>query len=518
MRKSSEMAFNPLSQLQAEINNLYSVNPQKAIEVADRLVSTSELPHELVDIFKAAVFIDGGYLIKDYNLIERGVKIFEVLFKEHPSRFDYAYNLANGYTNLTALWRNQEYYSWIQETCLLRKKARSLYDYAAKGAKDVELQTQAMTNMGNLFLKSYRLLEAYDAYCTALKYDSTNGIAAMGAAKVLIHYSNIGIGDSTTLLSVSEQYIRIARKHKSKILKYGGQNALNELSDLLAMRLHGRPLIEVKEAGSYEKFVARNRLALSPTIEGLDFSISRWDSLIIESITEPVDTEFGVPPIFAMFNSMKADYLTARWLSYLSLEAKTPESGLYFDTLDYANYGIESSLLQLAQRSCLDILDKIAIAASEYLKLPGDPVRISFNNRWFVNPKEYADKLKWQEAILLEIKEDNYPLVALSELSEDLHEEGVLESKKIIRNASTHRFVILHEMGDSGERGSEFIAHFNQSIFQEELISTLQLVRSALFYFVEMVKIKEQLKKKDSKGISLPLTVPSHHSIKGEAD
>ena len=63
---------------------------------------------------------------------------------------------------------------------------------------------------------------------------------------------------------------------------------------------------------AYQRFVAKHRLALAPTIEGLDLAMSRWDSLRIESITEPINTEHGVPPLFAMFNVLKSDYLAAR--------------------------------------------------------------------------------------------------------------------------------------------------------------------------------------------------------------
>lgn len=518
MNKSFKEAINVLKKLQAEINILYNENPHKAIEKAVNLKSNSKLPQELVDGFKAAVFVDGGYLTKNYKLVEDGVRIFEELLDKYPDRLDIAYNLANGLSNLTYLSPNQDHFSWIQKTFHLRKKARYLYDRVAKGAKNNELQTQSMTNIGNMFLASNRILEAYDAYIIALKHDSANGIAATGAAKILIHYLNIGIGDSTILSSVSEKYIRIAKKHKDKILKYGGQEALNKLSDLLTMKLSDKPLTETKDLGPYEEFVERNRLSLSPTIEGLDNSILKWDSLIIESIIEPTDKGFGVPPIFAMFNSMKADFLTARWLSYMALEKETPDSGLYYDTLDYANYGMESSLLQLAQRSCLDILDKIAIATTEYLNLPGDVRSISFSNRWYVSTSKNDTQLEWQEAIGLQIRNRNYALMALSELSEDLNLEGILKFKKSLRNASTHRFVILHEMGDSGDRKSKFIEHFNQNMFKDELITTLQVVRSALFYFIELVNMNELQKKRGSDGILMPLTVPSHHSVKGEAD
>jgi hypothetical protein len=105
---------------------------------------------------------------------------------------------------------------------------------------------------------------------------------------------------------------------------------------------------------------------LSPTIEGLNPSLKRWDSLVIQSFTEPVGEDCGIPPLFAMFNALKSDFLLARFLAYQSLSDEIPDSGFYSDTLDYAVYGVQSAMLTLAQRACMDILDKIATATNEY--------------------------------------------------------------------------------------------------------------------------------------------------------
>ena len=88
--------------------------------------------------------------------------------------------------------------------------------------------------------------------------------------------------------------------------------------------------------------------------------------------------------------------------------------------------------------------------------------------------------------------------------------------KKSLRNASTHRFVILHEGSVDNVRQSKYIEHYDQNDFSNELVTTLQVVRSALFYFVEMISINEYQKKNASNVVSVPLVVPSHHSIRGE--
>jgi len=50
---------------------------------------------------------------------------------------------------------------------------------------------------------------------------------------------------------------------------------------------------------------------------------------------------------------MKADYILSRKLLFDAMEDnyKYVDTGFYSDTLDYATYGIKSSLLTLAQRA-----------------------------------------------------------------------------------------------------------------------------------------------------------------------
>jgi len=78
-------------------------------------------------------------------------------------------------------------------------------------------------------------------------------------------------------------------------------------------------------------------------------------------------------PIFAAFNQLKSDFLAARWILPLShLQHGPLKRESIWTTLDYATYGVAMSELLLAQRSAVDILDRVAVARVEYLHLSGD--------------------------------------------------------------------------------------------------------------------------------------------------
>ena len=131
------------------------------------------------------------------------------------------------------------------------------------------------------------------------------------------------------------------------------------------------------------------------------------------------------------------------------MNGELPETGFYSDTLDYANYGTRYSGLVLAQKAAFDVLDKIAVAATDYLKLSGNPQHVLFGTRWHVpDPKRRGQllmPLQWQPEVAAEITAGNSSLIALAELAHD-YASGYLRAKKEIRNSATHRLIVLHDI------------------------------------------------------------------------
>ncbi len=425
-----------------------------------------------------------------------------------------AYCLANG-LSAQADFDATAYPEWYLGTSEIRRRARRLYQSGgSKQSTPIEIRAQSYTSLGNSLLRAYRFVEAYDCYSRALKCDSTNGVALTGAARVLLRLARMGTGDSQVLLTVAAHYLSKAKESPERICKLAGEQAYWKLLELLEANIPAVELPDLSAASEYQQFVAKHRLSLAPTIEGIDLTLSRWDSLRIHSITERIEAGGGVPPLFGMFNVLKSEYLAARYLTYSALNDAIPESGKYSDTLDYARYGIRSSMLTLAQRACLDLLDKVAVAASEYLGLPGIPSRIAFTNRWFESRKSGAP-LTWQPGIQARILQGNTALIAISEVSGDIDAGGFLQQKRAMRNSSTHRFAILHDPGETPSRESRYINHYSFDKFVEQLIETLQLTRAVLLYFVEMVSLNEHLTHDDGT-IKGQLFVPDHDWIRGE--
>lgn len=491
-----------------EILGISNEDPEEAIRIVLELPNNRE-----TDVLKSAILIDCGNDLLDKNSVEKGVNIAKRLQEEYPDNVQLKYNLANGLHALAKLTPFEDP-SWYISTHLYRSNARQLFSGVSKSDEIKDISTQASTNLGNLLNSSYRWVEAFDSYNDALANDPSNGVASSGAAKILKHCLDTGIGNPDTIKHSINKYNAITESSMSRIFQYAGSIGMEGIRSEITSYDIEPEKSDTVELSDYERFVLKNRLALSPTIENTEMGIKRWDDLRIYSIREDVGSDQGVPPIFSMFNIMKSDYILARWLAYEPMNSDIPDTGYYSDTLDYGNYGAKYSLLTLAQRSAIDILDKIAVSTLEYLKM-GGAKNAHFKNAWY---NESDKGFRWKSKIKDSIFEGNTALIALTEISRDFSEKnGFLKSISSLRNASTHRFVVLHDFGgNSRARQSKSVEHYPIEEFADSLIDTLKVVRSSLMYYFEFVAISESIKNQNNSGFVGQLDVPSHHYIRGE--
>lgn len=500
----------------ARLQSLIDTEPATAIEEARSLSSDTPTKGLLYSSLKASVLIDAGGYVRDKRAIEEGIELFRKLLVEFPEEeAGFHYNIGNG---LLALADQTAYKgnTWYLETAAIRCEARSHLQQAISSRDSSAVRSTAFTNLGNALYRAYRWVEAYDAYTRALTHDPSNAVASTGAARILLGCINRGIGGKRILQSIAATHLKVAKVNSERIGKLAGPQAHKDLAALLQMELPEAILPDLKNASDYEKFVAGHRLTLSPTIEGLGCSIKRWDSLHFKSIVEPVSAGSGVPPLFAMLNVMKSDFLASRYLTYQALTAEFPESGFYTDTLDYAVYGIVPSLLSLAQRACIDLLDKVAAATTEYFSIPGDVKVVYFWKRWFDNPEKRKRRM-WLPSLRPHIDRGNTAIIALADISFDLGRRGFLVRKQAFRHSSTHRFTVLHDIGCDPSRKCAHIEHCGLEDFKKQLIESLQLARAALIYFVEMVSLTEEVRAAGPGKVGA-ISVPSHHYIRGEDD
>jgi tetratricopeptide (TPR) repeat protein len=495
------------------LSALTDEDARAAIEAARNLNADGVLNQDSVNSLAAGTLIDAGVVARDPSAIDEGIARFELLLAAMPERGDLEYCLANGLSAKADLV-SENAPGWYLSTAQARRRARRLYQSAGERESTTpSVAAQSFTNLGNSLLRAYRLVEAYDYYARAIELDRSNGVALTGAAKALLLLVQNGVGDRNVLPGVAAKYLMMAREDPQRIRELAGEYGYQQIRPLLEADVPQGDFPDLSCASDYQQFVAENRLSLAPTIEGLDVSLRRWDSFLIGSLVEPITAGPGAPPLFAMFNVLKSEFLVARYLAFAGLRDDLPESGNYTDTLDYADYGVQPAALTLAQRACIDILDKVAVAASEYLGLPGDPKQVSFLNRWF-EPRSRSEPPMLQKEIATEISAGNHALIAIAEVSGDIEAGGYLEDKRDLRNSSTHRFTVLHDMGGTPVRKSKYVDHFDSRAFVRQLLETLRLVRAVLLYLAEMITIREHRLLKATPPLP-SMTLPDHDWVRG---
>jgi hypothetical protein len=327
---------------------------------------------------------------------------------------------------------------------------------------------------------------------------------------------NQGLGEPELVKSEIEHLAAHVNQNIETIYSYSGEYGVNGITGEITDIRPSKKTEQVAQVDSYEGFVVKNNLTLSPTIHSHVHGSQYWDNINITSVTSTTGSGGGVPEIFAMVNVLKSDYILARQLLFDACHERFKETGNYNDTLDYACYGVNQSALALAQRSALDILDKIAVASLSYLGV-GGAKDASMKTAWFKKAKKGQKPRELCPVIEEEVENGNTALLSMTEISRDLsNKEGFLSIKQNSRNSSTHRFTVLHDMGlphESGESGC--VERYRFQEFARESLQTLKLARAGVVYFVQMVLIRERRLSGERDGISLPLFVPSHEYIRG---
>jgi hypothetical protein len=263
----------------------------------------------------------------------------------------------------------------------------------------------------------------------------------------------------------------------------------------------------------------QERLTLAPAVELIDPSLGKLDWLMLPAILErEAGPTGGPPPIFAMFNVLKADFILARDLIWRTRDESTwPTTGRFSDTLDFAKYGPSSSAMVLAHRAALDLLDKVGVTANYYFELGQAPEKISFGKMWRTPQKNKSTSHPLLESVATIIREGVHALYGLVELADDYDSvEGILRSQKNLRNAGTHRFVVLHDIGDAKNvRLAPEVEHYSEDAFYLEVLRALRVARSAIQMLALSISQREQLLSKKIDGLIGTLNVPDHDWIRG---
>jgi LA2681-like HEPN len=215
-----------------------------------------------------------------------------------------------------------------------------------------------------------------------------------------------------------------------------------------ALDLDGHALGASEEERAYRLWCLHNTLFLNSLNDLGSHRIAARDILHLPPFVAPIEEP---PALLGLFNQMKQEFITARWLYYDGTQA----GGLHFadrdvslyNTLDYPSYSIAIEKVKAAYRVTYSLFDKLAFFLNTYLDLKLDESRVYFRGVWYIN----ADRTR---GIRPELdRSENWPLRGLYWLAKDLFDENFhdvtepdAQALYLIRNRLEHRYLKVHEI------------------------------------------------------------------------
>ncbi len=472
---------NGFAEMSVHLNTLLNCNPAEAVEQARKIDLDTPDRFNLMSL-RAAILVDGGALTHQQDAIEEGLAFFRELYGFFPNA-SIAYNLANGLVAATGNPpRDSSWLDYQERTQAQRAEARQCYWKVVQDLDaDPSLKTQAWTNLAIQFSNSHRLGEAHDAWLAALKIDPENGVAASSAARNLLWLFEQGFCSDLTRVEAI-MLAKIAHRHQDRVVQYAGAQAAKQIA-AFASKLGDTPP-RSPHTDSFISWLERERLTLAPVVELIDPTLGKLDWLMLTGIFERDSGASGMPPpVFAMFNVLKSDFILARDLAWRVINGSAwPATGRFADTLDYATYGPDASAITLAHRTALDLLDKVAVTANHFFDLGERPNEVYFGKTWRQKPDKVSGMRPLTPRVDAAIRAGSVALYGLVELADDYNNKaGILRPQKDLRNAGTHRFVVLHDLGDPAYcRQAPEVEHHRREQFTQGVLHALRVARSAI--------------------------------------
>lgn len=489
---------------------------------------------------KAGEYIDKGRDQSDSKLTDRAFATLDKLAKSKTILDEDAallhYFWANAFNNrqheagLTRSWQ-WEMEHLQSELLELRKAVRH------KGFEKLDpiRRCQILTNLGSKLNSVGRPIEALHYWEKALAIEKRFAMALFNKGLGLLSYAHSVSDPGHSQLIAAQAHNSFVAGTAPDAIHESYENAalvpqFKERAAYIEKRLNvtsaNENLAEEHSLGrsiaerSYRSWCLEERLFLNPMNDLGTHSIAATDSLVLPSITLPIDKGGSMPPaVFGLFNQLKQEFSTARFFLF---EGMTADSSHFADkgvkltnTLDYPSYGINVEKARQAYRMAYALFDKIAFFLNHYLELGIPENRVFFRSIW------YETKGNPKPLLPFFLDRENWPLRGLFWLSKDLYDPGFqgatepeAEDLAQLRHHLEHKYCQIHEQWGmtlvdlEGAETEQVGLHIGRLDFEAKALRLMALARAAIIYLCLAVHREEHLKNGHSKEtISMPMIV-----------
>lgn len=427
----------------------------------------------------------------------------------------------------------------IQKQLYFYRKAIDLFeDDSFRGESEngyiISLMANTYINYGNTLDACGRKLLAIEQYYRALSIYPDHPMALGNLGSSLLHYS--------MFLPNNKGYVRdcinyyAAHMLTDAIISKDG-NIYVEAKEFFKSRLNTLPaeykkglqkdihFSKVRKMSKHEQIYRQwcihNRLYISPLsdlpCEDLSFAV---DEMCLPGIITSIDQ--GMPIIIGMYNQVKQEYISARYMYYETLKFETKPhfsdklTGIT-DTLEYALFSLRVEKLKSSFKTLYGILDKVAYFLNAYFDLGIKPKAVNFTNVWKRIRK--LDKNGTEYECALDTS-NNFALSSLYwiqrefEKSEDRYASPKLRKLKEIRNFLEHKYTIVTMFPNEALKHAddEVALYITEQELSELTLELMKLVREAIICIALCVNVEEmkrykQLKLNNDNLLTIPMFV-----------
>jgi hypothetical protein len=412
--------------------------------------------------------------------------------------------------------------TWWQQPLFAReffhlRVALSEFDKSDEGEAR---KLQVLTNLGNAYSHAGRFVEAIATWNRALsKFAFGMALANRG----------IGFFEYARYVQVAPAQVLLLRDSRESLrlaLKAGVEehaeadihSRFEHVSSLLDWAKFESPEMPLAAnmatpERQYRLWCRRHGLFLSPLNDLADLTNIEdiADTLMLPDITVPLNEGAAEPPaVYGMFNQLKQEFVSARYLAYEALQESEREQLHFSDhgvtllnMLDYRLYRLWVEKLKMAFLSAHAIFDKLAYLMNAYWKLGLEPHQVSFGGVWYVGGRR-------RDGVSAKVKSiKNWPLRGLFWMSRDFYdgadlpEEVAPEARMLheIRNHIAHKYLRVHDslIGALRPGRQELPRDFSFQVTGPELqvytLELLKLVRSATVLLAAAMEHEERDKR-----------------------
>ena len=306
-----------------------SGDAESALEYVTKLEESKE--KNLANYYLAPLYIDIGVAKEDAPMVLRSIELIDKNFDDW-SKFgspeSMYYNLGNGY-----LFYHDITGERYLNTKILLLEAKNNYRNALLSEDmDSNLKALILTNLGNVYSKTGRYIDALDCYDLALSEDSDFGLAIINKGSSLIEYSSLTNNPFSFIHNAYLHYKEASKKDNlnpedltniNKWIEYlekkYGKDALN--------KPHESELIigeEVSIEGFSKLFCLMNKLYLNTCNYCQKCDSAIGDTILLNGMVSEISTDFEDAPYlkFSSFlNEIKMSYVSSRLYLILSQHA-----------------------------------------------------------------------------------------------------------------------------------------------------------------------------------------------------